>query len=86
MADEDTRLQVQHIATSMYSARIEEDGLAGRAHMYRTNPDARALYFKGAHDVLACIEEWAKLRLPPNTFGMFLEELGKQTTDTGPVN
>lgn len=79
--EEDPRLSVEHMAASLYAERIAEDAKRGQAAIYTANPDARALYFKGVHDSIGCIEEWVKMGLPKNTLGMFLEALLAQTED-----
>ncbi len=84
---DDTRLSVQHMAVTMYSERIAIETKAGRAAMFRTNPDARALYFKGVNDALTCIRTWVNDdNIRDSTVKRLLVELGKQTRDSGPAN
>lgn len=79
---DDTRLHVEHMATTMYCNRVSEDTNKGKADLYQRNPDSCALYFKGIHDTLLCLEAWLGMGTPPNTLGMFMEALHSQTVDS----
>lgn len=79
MTTDETRMSIEHMAATMYANRVKEDKTRGKGTLYENNPDARALYFKGIHDTLACLEVW--MQGPPNMLGMFLEALANQTTN-----
>lgn len=80
----DPRYAIEHMAVNMYSERVTKDTQKGKGEMYRANPDARALYFKGINDTIACIEVWAK-EAPVATLSNFLEALHKQTDEAGQI-
>lgn len=70
-----------NIATSMYVDRFREDVRKNRKAIYARNPDARALYFKGAHDAITAILTWAELG-DRNLAGLLTQRLHEQTVDT----
>lgn len=75
------RLNPDHMATGMYQERVLNDTKHGNLDIHKRNPDARALYFKGVHDVLECIDTWMKMGLDTETFASFMEQLHAQTAD-----
>lgn len=79
--DDATRLSIEHMATSMYGNRVAIDKKQGKEKVYADNPDARALYFKGVHDTIECIETWLGMEVKPETLAMFIEALHQQTAE-----
>ena len=49
------------LALEMYDQRRKHDAAQGNGHIYTDNPDARALYFKGVHDAITCLESASKV-------------------------
>jgi hypothetical protein len=79
--DHDQSASLEHMAVSMFAKRVQEDTKRGLTTIYRNNPSARAIYFKGVHDTITCIETWSQMGLDTNTFAAMLQALHDQTME-----
>jgi hypothetical protein len=78
---QEERMDISHIATSMFAERQLADAAKGKAGIYESNPDSRQLYFKGIHDTLTSLETWSNMSIPMELMDQFVRALRAQTQD-----